>query len=575
MPLGSRPPPLPKGVPHPYNSKPKPPGPGPKGQIWAQGKWRNPASKAVKHVRKENSRQVENALHEPDRGEKIYAYCHLRTNQVVYSLTKSMQNGQIMPQLLYHGKKTRPAALRRDLWTPYFSLQFSSPRLGKLAYAQLRELSALHQLLPEESRITNTEEFTDYMFKRKGKGYDPNDETSRPRNGQIMPKKWRARVLMDQKAVSVADAAFVIGLQDRAPEKAESERIAIEKRIENFEQLGSKAKVRALTRMAELKKKAREREKLRKQYSTSSVYGGINLNSNTPPEIGEAMKRYKRELDFLEEHYNLFKVAIDTAAVNGVSEIEDDEEVSSLAHGYLRGFEPDTAASGKRTPSEDELKECVNRIETDQNYRRDVLNLFLRRRRDALIGILKTLPAESGYHFNLTPFYTHDGFVVSEVPSDSSIEHIPILSRPALAHGTVKVLWSTLNDAKWVEEWPPSTVHGVLTSGKRWGRNAHVFGEEEGELKKSQEQRAGRREAKLELKDKEDERLRSGTEEERDSEDDGKDQGSDGDGKSDREDSSKPKPWYERAGEERARRNLGWLDRLREWLPGRKSANVV
>ncbi|RAL59493.1 hypothetical protein DID88_006606 [Monilinia fructigena] len=44
----------------------------------------------------------------PEHGEQIYVYNHLQTNQIVYSLTKGMNNNASLSQLPYNGKKTRP-----------------------------------------------------------------------------------------------------------------------------------------------------------------------------------------------------------------------------------------------------------------------------------------------------------------------------------------------------------------------------------------------------------------------------------------------------------------------------------
>ena len=70
----------------------------------------------------------------------------------------------------------------------------------------------LRQTAPPDSMITNSE--SSHLRFRPDAMYDPNDEGKKAPVGQIMPKKQRARVLMDQKAASVADVAFVLGLQD-------------------------------------------------------------------------------------------------------------------------------------------------------------------------------------------------------------------------------------------------------------------------------------------------------------------------------------------------------------------------
>src|SRR5947209_6748409 len=59
-------------------------------KIEAFGKPRDPSSNAAKEQRWRASRRLEKALLHEHHGENIYAYVHLRTGQVVYSLTKIM-----------------------------------------------------------------------------------------------------------------------------------------------------------------------------------------------------------------------------------------------------------------------------------------------------------------------------------------------------------------------------------------------------------------------------------------------------------------------------------------------------
>jgi hypothetical protein len=84
-----RPPRILKGTPSP-NSVAQPAGPAPSGKVWAQGQWRDPASNSAKASRQHQSRQVEKALRHDTHGQNIYAYANIRTNQVVYSLTRVM-----------------------------------------------------------------------------------------------------------------------------------------------------------------------------------------------------------------------------------------------------------------------------------------------------------------------------------------------------------------------------------------------------------------------------------------------------------------------------------------------------
>jgi Transcriptional regulation of mitochondrial recombination len=59
-------------------------------QVEAFGKLRDPASNAAKAERERESRKIEKALRREGHGESVYAYVHIGTGQVVYSLTRIM-----------------------------------------------------------------------------------------------------------------------------------------------------------------------------------------------------------------------------------------------------------------------------------------------------------------------------------------------------------------------------------------------------------------------------------------------------------------------------------------------------
>lgn len=73
---------------------------------------------------------------------------------------------------------------------------FPSPHAGLAAYRMLREFRMMHE--------------TKYPL-------DIIKETEGKWKGSLLPKKRRAKVLMDQKANSVADLAAVLLLQERGP----------------------------------------------------------------------------------------------------------------------------------------------------------------------------------------------------------------------------------------------------------------------------------------------------------------------------------------------------------------------
>ncbi|EXJ55679.1 hypothetical protein A1O7_08608 [Cladophialophora yegresii CBS 114405] len=216
-----RPPRLLKGEPHPNNAPMPPVSPNHPSAKWVQGKWRTGNSKAVKNKRATQDIQVAKALRHQTHGLDIYAYRHIRTNQVVYSLTRTLQENKVLTQLLYHGKKTVPSSVRNDMWTPYFSIHFPPTPAGALeglfAFQKLRELSTQRQLSPPENLIRATQEDIDVVKSKLGSPTTLQEMAARdelqgkiPKLNEILPKKLRAQKLMDQKATSVADAAFVL-----------------------------------------------------------------------------------------------------------------------------------------------------------------------------------------------------------------------------------------------------------------------------------------------------------------------------------------------------------------------------
>jgi hypothetical protein len=137
-----------------------------------------------------------------------------------------------MPQLLFHGKKTVPAALRRDVWRPYFSVHFpandAGMKTGLTVYRQLLELAQRRQLSPPPESLMTTQRDIDAMVFNAGTPLRALDKYLHGRSrinlkppvlGSKLPLAMRARKLMNQKATSVADLAFVLGVARDTLEK--------------------------------------------------------------------------------------------------------------------------------------------------------------------------------------------------------------------------------------------------------------------------------------------------------------------------------------------------------------------
>jgi hypothetical protein len=95
-------------------------------------------------------------------------------------------------QLPFVGKKSVPASLRRDLWEPMATISFPYAPQGLHAFRRLREYRKLHQL-----------------------SYPLEDIKDKDNPSMLLPMKKRSRILMDQKANSIADIAAVLLKQDQ------------------------------------------------------------------------------------------------------------------------------------------------------------------------------------------------------------------------------------------------------------------------------------------------------------------------------------------------------------------------
>ena len=173
-----------------------------------------------------------------------------------------------MEQLIFHGKKTVPAALRRDMWTPYFSIHFPptihGAEAGKLAYQRLRELSLQRQLSPPRKMVEVTQRDIDDIKAKHNpltlKDLLEHRDLVLPKLRSRLPQKLLAKRLMDQKATSVADVRFVLEQYLEGQTPAELRRARMRKFKSRMAQMGRRAKTR-LQKIRQLE--ARKRDLIR------------------------------------------------------------------------------------------------------------------------------------------------------------------------------------------------------------------------------------------------------------------------------------------------------------------------
>ncbi|TKA29278.1 hypothetical protein B0A50_03788 [Salinomyces thailandicus] len=155
-----------------------------------------------------------------EHGRYIYAYCHVRTNQVVYSLTRTLRATgakAALKQLPDLGANNTDKQLRKDLWRPLYTvcLPQNGERQGLAAFRKLREYRKLHELnwTPSPSLTKPfTEAEVEEMKNRLG-----NKGGSKKENVYDIIKRvkrhMRVREVQDQKANSIADLAAVLSEQ--------------------------------------------------------------------------------------------------------------------------------------------------------------------------------------------------------------------------------------------------------------------------------------------------------------------------------------------------------------------------
>ncbi|CAG8981792.1 hypothetical protein HYALB_00004735 [Hymenoscyphus albidus] len=148
-----------------------------------------PESSSINDQPPKNPTQEEPTNSEPLKpGQQIYVFYHLQKKNVVYSFERALHNAHALSQISFNGKKTVPAALRKDLWHPLATLTFpSSPEIGRSVFQKLREYRRRHE-----------------------QEWDPEDFVKKDDEGNHIPYRKQLRQLGDQKANSIADIAAVL-----------------------------------------------------------------------------------------------------------------------------------------------------------------------------------------------------------------------------------------------------------------------------------------------------------------------------------------------------------------------------
>ncbi|KAK5736225.1 hypothetical protein LTR17_007565 [Elasticomyces elasticus] len=241
-----------------------------------------------------------------EHGRNIYAYTNIRTSQVLYSLSQTLDSHASLKQLPDLGANHTPPKLRKDVWKPLWTLALPSSEpharaQGLHAFKKLREYRKLHELNWKPSPLLNIEHERKKLDERGG---------SKKENvyDVIARRKWNLRVkeIMDQKATSIADLAAVLSEQDEMGQKTAAKRkdeMAIDR----------EAEVKEILALSE----AAEKGEL-KVLETQLDAMRLRLESSEPDAEGKSKGMLRREFN------NLFgKRARMQFAADAVADIKD------------------------------------------------------------------------------------------------------------------------------------------------------------------------------------------------------------------------------------------------------------
>ncbi|PHH87783.1 hypothetical protein CDD83_8399 [Cordyceps sp. RAO-2017] len=142
-------------------------------------------------------------------GENIWVFAHRRTEQIIYSFNETLDGYHHLKQLPFHGKKTKPAKLRKDYWSPMAMIQFPAGQgaVGRSVFQKLRELKHLHEVAwGDEIKYKSPQECSQETEKKRSKGGDNDIAKSRP----LRSKEERGQALNAQRKNAIADMAVVL-----------------------------------------------------------------------------------------------------------------------------------------------------------------------------------------------------------------------------------------------------------------------------------------------------------------------------------------------------------------------------
>ncbi|KAM3422680.1 hypothetical protein BST61_g167 [Cercospora zeina] len=369
------------------------------------------------------------------KGEAIYAYCNIRTNQVLYSMERALRNSHLK-QLAVAGANNNPPKIRKDIWRPLFTVHLPDRIQGLDLFRSLREYRMMHETnweLPEAIKQPYTEKhiekLREKMNNRGGSKKETVYDVIKRRK-----KNMRARMVMDQKANSVADlAAILLRQQTRSGYVAgHKKRLLFIRKESNIEEIVSLEKqyghrgTTAVDKMiAKLVARAKEAGAKSRDRSTTTREQRKEQYLKAQETRQAAAKARLKKLK-IEWAVQAVKKAKQMAAAERASREQAaiaKEEAAKEANG------PDYKPP-PREPTEVDYKSFIETYPAELDPLRA---LFEGRAFDKQSPLHTLTPAQKG--------------------------DLNIMKRPVFAKRGITVQWADVLDSEYAEEWPAKVKH--------------------------------------------------------------------------------------------------------------------
>ncbi|TID18205.1 hypothetical protein E6O75_ATG06281 [Venturia nashicola] len=150
----------------------------------------------------------------PGHGKTIWLFSHIKTHQVLCSLSQYPEEKKMLKQLTFYGKQTQAQEIRRDLFRPFAAVYTPSPEFGMNVYQKLREYRHVRDY--QWTFRPTTKEIEETVKKAI-------EEERMPKFDNRLPTlKERAKLLMDQKAATIADLCHILWRETESAQKAKN-----------------------------------------------------------------------------------------------------------------------------------------------------------------------------------------------------------------------------------------------------------------------------------------------------------------------------------------------------------------